>query len=54
MCPLSNVPGLANQLVVSQEDSKCKRGNIGGKVMKISAQPVFVRVVDIAPDDGFR
>uniref|UniRef100_A0A2N9I546 Integrase catalytic domain-containing protein n=1 Tax=Fagus sylvatica TaxID=28930 RepID=A0A2N9I546_FAGSY len=31
MCLLSNVPGLADQLVASQEDSVRKRGNVGGK-----------------------
>jgi hypothetical protein len=41
MCPLSNVPGLADQLVVIQEDSARKRGNVRGKVMKFSAQPYF-------------
>jgi hypothetical protein len=35
---LSNVPGLADQLVVSQEDSARKRGNVGGKVPEFSAQ----------------
>uniref|UniRef100_A0A2N9F1A1 Uncharacterized protein n=1 Tax=Fagus sylvatica TaxID=28930 RepID=A0A2N9F1A1_FAGSY len=50
-----NVPGLSDQLVASQEDSARKHGNVGGKVMKFSAQalfrrPVFVRVVDVAPD----
>uniref|UniRef100_A0A2N9HWW3 Uncharacterized protein n=1 Tax=Fagus sylvatica TaxID=28930 RepID=A0A2N9HWW3_FAGSY len=34
--------GYADQLVVSQEDSARKRGNVGGKVMKFSAQPYFV------------
>uniref|UniRef100_A0A2N9H3K3 Uncharacterized protein n=1 Tax=Fagus sylvatica TaxID=28930 RepID=A0A2N9H3K3_FAGSY len=29
---LSNVPGLADQLVASQEDSVRKRGNVGGKI----------------------
>jgi hypothetical protein len=38
MCPLSNVPGLADQLVVSQEDSARKRDNVGGKVPEFSAQ----------------
>uniref|UniRef100_A0A2N9FC46 Uncharacterized protein n=1 Tax=Fagus sylvatica TaxID=28930 RepID=A0A2N9FC46_FAGSY len=42
MCPLSNVPGLADQLVMSQEDSVRKRGNVGGKVLEFSAQPYFV------------
>uniref|UniRef100_A0A2N9IJB2 Uncharacterized protein n=1 Tax=Fagus sylvatica TaxID=28930 RepID=A0A2N9IJB2_FAGSY len=42
MCPLSNVPGLADQLVASQEDSVRKRGNVGGKIPEISAQPYFV------------
>ena len=54
MCPLSNVPGLADQLVASQEDSVRKRGNVGGKIPEISAQPYFVGVVDVAPDVGFR
>jgi hypothetical protein len=42
MCPLSNVTGLADQLVASQEDSVRKRGNVGGKIPEISAQPYFV------------
>uniref|UniRef100_A0A2N9F5U4 Uncharacterized protein n=1 Tax=Fagus sylvatica TaxID=28930 RepID=A0A2N9F5U4_FAGSY len=42
MCLLSNVPGLADQLVASQEDSVRKRGNVGGKIPEISAQPYFV------------
>ena len=37
-CHLSNTPRLADQLVVSQEDSARKRGNVGGKVLKFSAQ----------------
>ena len=40
--PLSNVPGLADQLVVSQEDFARKRGNVEGKVSEFSAQPYFV------------
>jgi hypothetical protein len=44
---------------VSQEDSARKRGNVGGKVMKFSAQSYFidlffVRLVDVAPDVGFQ
>uniref|UniRef100_A0A2N9JAC9 Uncharacterized protein n=1 Tax=Fagus sylvatica TaxID=28930 RepID=A0A2N9JAC9_FAGSY len=59
VCLLSNAPGLADQLVASQEDSARKRGNVGGKIPEISAQPyfvgpVFMRVVDVAPDIGFR
>jgi hypothetical protein len=42
MCLLSNVPGLADQLIASQEDSERKRGNVGGKVPEFSAQPYFV------------
>uniref|UniRef100_A0A2N9FAQ3 Aminotransferase-like plant mobile domain-containing protein n=1 Tax=Fagus sylvatica TaxID=28930 RepID=A0A2N9FAQ3_FAGSY len=42
MCLLSNVPGLADQLVASQEDSVRKRGNVGGKIPEFSAQPYFV------------
>uniref|UniRef100_A0A2N9GHC8 Uncharacterized protein n=1 Tax=Fagus sylvatica TaxID=28930 RepID=A0A2N9GHC8_FAGSY len=41
------------------EDSARKRGNVGKKVPEFSAQPyfvrpVFTRMVDIAPDVGFR
>uniref|UniRef100_A0A2N9FKW6 Uncharacterized protein n=1 Tax=Fagus sylvatica TaxID=28930 RepID=A0A2N9FKW6_FAGSY len=39
---LSNVPGLADQLVASQEDSVRKRGNVGGKIPELSAKPYFV------------
>uniref|UniRef100_A0A2N9I6H3 Aminotransferase-like plant mobile domain-containing protein n=1 Tax=Fagus sylvatica TaxID=28930 RepID=A0A2N9I6H3_FAGSY len=35
-------PGLADQLVASQEDSARKRGNVGGKIPEFSAQPYFV------------
>uniref|UniRef100_A0A2N9I134 Uncharacterized protein n=1 Tax=Fagus sylvatica TaxID=28930 RepID=A0A2N9I134_FAGSY len=38
---LSNVPGLADQLVASQEDSVRKRGNVGGKIPELSAKPYF-------------
>uniref|UniRef100_A0A2N9FUA8 Uncharacterized protein n=1 Tax=Fagus sylvatica TaxID=28930 RepID=A0A2N9FUA8_FAGSY len=37
-----NVPGLADQLVASQEDSARKRGNVGGKIPELSAKPYFV------------
>jgi hypothetical protein len=42
MCLLSNVPGLADQLVASQEDSARKCGNVGGKILELSAKPYFV------------
>jgi hypothetical protein len=42
------MPGLVNQLVASQEDSARKRGNVGGKVVKISAQPYFVDLFSCA------
>jgi hypothetical protein len=44
MCLLPNVPGLADQLVASQEDSARERGNVGRKVLEFSAQPYFVGV----------
>jgi hypothetical protein len=42
MCPLSNVLGLADQLVASQEDSVRKRGNVGETIPELSAKPYFV------------
>uniref|UniRef100_A0A2N9ID37 Aminotransferase-like plant mobile domain-containing protein n=1 Tax=Fagus sylvatica TaxID=28930 RepID=A0A2N9ID37_FAGSY len=42
MCLLSNVPGLADQLVASQEDSVRKRDNVGGEIPELSAKPYFV------------
>jgi hypothetical protein len=42
MCLFSNAPGLADQLVASQEDSVRKRGNVGGKIPELSAKPYFV------------
>uniref|UniRef100_A0A2N9GTA4 Uncharacterized protein n=1 Tax=Fagus sylvatica TaxID=28930 RepID=A0A2N9GTA4_FAGSY len=41
MCLLSNVPGLADQLVASQEDSVRKRDNVGGEIPELSAKPYF-------------
>ena len=46
--PLSNMPGLADQLVVSQEDSARKCGNVEGKVSEFSAQPDFVGLFSCA------
>jgi hypothetical protein len=48
MRPLFDVPGLADQLVVSQEDSARKRGNVGGKVPEFSAQPYSVGLLSCA------
>jgi hypothetical protein len=42
MCLLSNVPRLADQLVASPEDSARKRGNVGEKILELSAKPYFV------------
>jgi hypothetical protein len=39
---LSNAPRLVDQIVVSQEDSARKRGNVGGKIPELSAKPYFV------------
>uniref|UniRef100_A0A2N9F797 Uncharacterized protein n=1 Tax=Fagus sylvatica TaxID=28930 RepID=A0A2N9F797_FAGSY len=41
-CVFFPTPGLADQLVASQEDSARKRGNVGGKIPEFSAQPYFV------------
>ena len=46
--PLSNTLGLADQLVVSQEDSVRKHGNVGGKVPEFSAQSYFVDLFSCA------
>ena len=45
---LSNAPGLMDQLVMSQEDSARKRGNVGGKVPEFSAQPYSVGLFSCA------
>uniref|UniRef100_A0A2N9GJ23 Uncharacterized protein n=1 Tax=Fagus sylvatica TaxID=28930 RepID=A0A2N9GJ23_FAGSY len=55
---LSNVPGLADQLVASQEDSVRKRGNVGGKIPEIFStalfrRPVFTRVALHRGELGF-
>jgi hypothetical protein len=42
MCLLSNVPGLVDQLVASQEDSVRKRDNVGGEIPELSAKPYLV------------
>uniref|UniRef100_A0A2N9GU55 Uncharacterized protein n=1 Tax=Fagus sylvatica TaxID=28930 RepID=A0A2N9GU55_FAGSY len=55
---LSNVPGLADQLVASQEDSVRKRGNVGGKIPEtfstaLFRRPVFTRVALHRGELGF-
>ncbi len=46
---LSNVLGLADQLVASQEDSVRKRDNVGGEIPELSAKPYFVGLFSRAP-----
>uniref|UniRef100_A0A2N9HST0 Serine-threonine/tyrosine-protein kinase catalytic domain-containing protein n=1 Tax=Fagus sylvatica TaxID=28930 RepID=A0A2N9HST0_FAGSY len=54
------IPASPDQLVASQEDSARKRGNVDEKKFRnfqqnlIIHRPVFTRVVDVAPNVGFR
>ena len=55
MCPFSNVPGLADQLVMSQEESVRKRDIVGWENYGIFSivlfhPSVFAHMVDVVPD----